>query len=61
MHRKVHLRLKLKVHLRQQLSCTEDADGGTRFRAQECTRRFNKKLNLRGHSMLHLSTPEISL
>ena len=43
------------------MSCTEDADGGTRFRAQECTRRFNKKLNLRGHSMLHLSTPKISL
>ena len=35
--------------------------GGALFRAQECTKRLNEKMNLRGHSMLHLSTLKISL
>ena len=32
----------------------EDTHDGALVRAQECKKRFNKKVNLRRHSMLHL-------
>ena len=31
----------------------EDVHGGAHIRAQKCTKLFNKKVNLRGYSMLH--------
>ena len=60
-HKKVHFNLKLRVHWGNNWIALEDAHDGALFRAQECTKQFNEKVNLRGHSILHLSTPKISL
>ena len=54
MHRKVGLRLKLRMHLSNDWVALEDEHSCALVRAEECTKGFNKKLNLKGHSMLHL-------